>query len=289
MIQVGYRVGVLVSGAGALVIAARAGWFAAYATMAAMLVVGLLVFLFGPEPARAEDASLAQSTTKAGGWDGIRHWLSTAVIGPFADFMRRPIWPVILLVVLGYKMGEAMAGLMATPLYISLGFSLDEIAVVSKLVGFFAIVAGALIGGLVTVRFGILRSLILCGVLQSAGNLFYVLQAIGGHRLDYLALCVAAENVTGAMAGAALVAYLSSLCSPAFTATQYALLSSLAAVGRTLVASSGGVLADKLGWVPFFLLTTVATLPALLLLLWIARQAATQSDRQLDLPASTGS
>jgi len=106
-------------------------------------------------------------------------------------------------------------------------------------------------------------------VLQSAGNLFFVLQAVGGHRLGYLALCVTAENVTGAMAGSALVGYLSSLCSPAFTATQYALLSSLAAVGRTLVASSGGILAEKLGWVPFFLLTTVATVPALVLLIWI--------------------
>jgi PAT family beta-lactamase induction signal transducer AmpG len=97
---------------------------------------------------------------------------------------------------------------------------------------------------------------------------------------------VAAENLTGAMAGAALVAYLSSLCSPAFTATQYALLSSLAAVGRTLVASSGGVLAERLGWAPFFLLTTVATLPALLLLLWISRRDAGQPNRQAPLPAS---
>jgi PAT family beta-lactamase induction signal transducer AmpG len=121
----------------------------------------------------------------------------------------------------------------------------------------------------VTARFGFQRSLVLCGVLQSAGNLFYVLQAVGGHRLGYLALCVTAENVTGAMAGTALVGYLSSLCSPAFTATQYALLSSLASVGRTLVASSSGVLAEKLGWAPFFLLATTATVPALVLLIWI--------------------
>jgi MFS transporter, PAT family, beta-lactamase induction signal transducer AmpG len=101
------------------------------------------------------------------------------------------------------------------------------------------------------------------------GNLFYVLQVVGGHRLDYLALCVAAENVTGAMAGAALVAYISSLCSPAFTATQYALLSSLAAVGRTLVASGAGVLAERMGWERFFFSTTVVTLPALLLLVFL--------------------
>ncbi len=278
MIQTGYRIAMLVAGAGALIIAARAGWFAAYATMAALLAVGMLVFIFGPEPAIPAEA-LPHGRT--GGWDAIRHWIATAVIEPFADFMRRPIWPVILLFVLGYKLGEAMAGVMAMPLYISLGFSLDEIAAVSKLVGFFATVVGALVGGVVTARLGILRALVLCGVLQSAGNLFYVLQAVGGHRLDYLALCVAAENLTGAMAGAALVAYLSSLCSPAFTATQYALLSSLAAVGRTMVASSGGVLADRLGWVPFFLLATVATVPALLLLALIARRGATESDQQL--------
>ena len=290
MIQTGYRIAMLVSGAGALVIAARVGWFAAYATMAALLVVGVLVFLFGPEPAlAAETVYAARTKGNTGARDVVSHWLSTAVIGPFEDFMRRPIWPVILVFVLGYKLGEAMAGVMATPLYISLGFSLDEIAAVSKLVGFFATVAGALIGGLLTVRFGILRSLLVCGVLQSAGNLFYVLQAVGGHRIAYLALCVTAENLTGAMAGAALVGYLSSLCSPAFTATQYALLSSLAAVGRTLVASSGGVLSEALGWVPFFLLTTIVTFPALFLLVWISRREVRQSSQKSPLLDSTKS
>jgi MFS transporter, PAT family, beta-lactamase induction signal transducer AmpG len=271
LVQTGYRIAMLVSGAGSLMIAARAGWFAAYATMAALLALGMLVFLFGPEPiAPAEPAYVR----RGGGWEAMRNWLATAVIGPFVDFMRRPAWAGILIFIVGYKLGEAMAGVMATPLYISLGFSLDQIAAVSKLVGFFATVAGALVGGIVAARLGIWRALLLCGLLQSAGNLFYVLQAVGGHRLDYLAMCVAAENLTGAMAGAALVAYLSGLCSPAYTATQYALLSSLAAVGRTLVASAGGVLADRLGWVRFFLLTTVVTIPALLLLLWIARRDA---------------
>jgi PAT family beta-lactamase induction signal transducer AmpG len=291
MIQTGYRIAMLVSGAGALVIAARAGWFAAYATMAALLGVGMLVFLFGPEPKvppqQAQKLRLpgtpavpaGTAHTGAAGWSGVRQLLATAVTGPFTDFMRRPRWLAILIFIVGYKLGEAIAGVMATPLYISLGFSLDEIAAVSKLVGFFATVAGALIGGVVTARFGFRRALMLCGVLQSAGNLFYVLQAVGGHRLGYLAMCVTAENVTGAMAGSALVGYLSSLCSPAFTATQYALLSSLAAVGRTLVASSGGVLAEKLGWVPFFLLTTVVTVPALVLLIWIGPHDDLRNDR----------
>ena len=330
MIQTGYRIGMLIAGAGALMIAARTGWFVAYAVMAALLGVGMLVFLFGPEPNRETDGQLPTETSVpkipapeqrtsgaaergganesatcvseredsagASGSDecsrrglpapapvsqnersaALKQWLAAAVIGPFEDFMRRPYWPAILLFVFAYKLGEAMAGVMAMPLYVDLGFSLNEIAAVSKLVGFFATVAGALAGGAMTARLGLVRALIFCGVLQSAGNLFYVLQAIGGHRLDYLALCVAAENVTGAMAGAALVAYLSSLCSPAFTATQYALLSSLAAVGRTLVASGAGILAERMGWELFFFSTTVATLPALLLLVWIVRRAGSR-------------
>ena len=265
MIQSGYRIGMLVAGAGGLFIAAYAGWFAAYATMAALVGVGLLVFMLSPEP----KVSVESSNSAGSGRHAIRHAISAAVIGPFRDFMHRPLWPLILVAIFGYKLGEAMAGVMSTPLYISLGFSLPEIATASKIFGFFSIVTGALIGGVVTIRFGIRRSLILCGVLQSVGNLFFVLQAIGGHRIGYLALCVTAENITGAMAGTALITYLSSLCSPAFTATQFALLSAFASLGRTVVASSGGILSEKIGWVRFFLLTSVVALPAILLFVWI--------------------
>jgi PAT family beta-lactamase induction signal transducer AmpG len=265
MIGAGYRIGMLVAGAGGLLIAAHAGWFAAYATMAALLGVGLVVFLLAPEPQVPAEIS----HTGGAGWQSIRHALATAVIGPFRDFMRRPLWPVILIAIFGYKLGEAMAGVMSTPLYISLGFSLTEIAAVSKMFGFFSIVAGALLGGVVTTRWGIRRSLIICGILQSAGNLFFVLQAVGGHRIGYLALCVTAENLTGGMAGTALITYLSSLCSPAYTATQYALLSSLALLGRTVVASSGGVLSVKMGWVWFFVLTSIVALPAIALIAWL--------------------
>jgi MFS transporter, PAT family, beta-lactamase induction signal transducer AmpG len=274
MIQAGYRIAMLASGAGALLIADRFGWFAAYATIAALLAVGTLVFLIGPEPKSGDEV---EQGLRTGEGHGVQHWLATAVVAPFADFMQRPLWLAILIFIVGYKIGEAMAGVMAMPLYISLGYSLREIAAISKVFGFFATIVGAFIGGATTVRFGVMRALLICGALQSAGNLFYVLQAAGGHRLDYLALCVLAENLTGAMAGAALVAYLSGLCSPAFTATQYALLSSLAAVGRTLVASLGGVMATRYGWVDFFLLSTIATVPALLLLIWIAARSPGQS------------
>jgi len=265
MITAGYRIGMLAAGAGALFIAASAGWFAAYATMAAFVGVGLLVFLFAPEPkVPAETSQAARSA-----WQTISHAFTSAVIGPFRDFMHRPLWPVILIAIFGYKLGEAMAGVMSTPLYISLGFSLREIAAVSKVFGVLSNVTGALIGGAVTTRFGIRRSLILCGILQSVGNLFFVLQAVGGHRIGYLALCVTAENLTGAMALTALVTYLSSLCSPGFTATQYALLSALASLGRTVVASSGGVLSERIGWVRFFLLTSIVALPAIILVMWV--------------------
>jgi PAT family beta-lactamase induction signal transducer AmpG len=285
MIETGYRVAMLVSGAGSLVIAARAGWYAAYATMAALQAACMLVFVFGPEPAL--DAEAAHLAKTGGGRESLGQWFTRAVAGPFADFMRRPIWPVILLFIFGYKLGLGMAAVMSTPLYISLGFSLDQIAAVSKFVGFFSTVLGALVGGVVTVRFGMLRSLMLCGILQLAGNLFYVLQSVEGHRVGYLALCVTMEQFTSSMAGAALVAYLSSLCSPAFTATQYALLSSLAVLGHNVVASSSGVLAERLGWVSFFALTTVVTVPALLLLVWIARYQATHPNERSPMPVLT--
>lgn len=267
MVQAGYRIGMLVSGAGCLLIAAYAGWFAAYATMAALMAVGLLVFIFGPEP----EVPARRSHAAQPGWFAVRDAVFNAVIAPFRDFMRRPLWPIILIAIFGYKLGEAMAGVMSTPLYISLGFTLPEIAAASKVFGFFSIVAGVLLGGVVTTRYGIRRSLILCGILQSIGNFFFVLQAVEGHRIGYLALCVTAENITGGMAGTALITYISSLCSPAFTATatQYALLSSITLLGRTVVASSGGVLSEKIGWAWFFVLTSVIGLPALLLFLWV--------------------
>lgn len=270
-IETGYRIAMLVSGAGALVIAARAGWHAAYVTMAVLQVACMLVFLFSPEPAMAAEAALAKEVER----ESLGQWFTRAIVGPFADFMRRPLWPVILLFAFDYKLGEGMAAIMSTPLYInSLHFTLDEIALVSKFFGFFAVILGALIGGVVTVRFGILRSLMLCGVLQVVGNLFYVLQAVGGHRLSYLAICVSAEQVTSAMASAALIAYLSSLCSPEFTATQYALLSSLTFLGGKVFGAFSGELSQAVGWVPFFVIVTAASVPALFLLVWLMRREA---------------
>lgn len=286
--QAGYRIAMLLAGAGALFIADRFGWFAAYAAMAAGMTVGIAVFLLMPEPQPKLSAQTIERERRAAQYLEARPHLKGvkaqilaslygAVVCPFAEFMTRKGWAAILVFVIGYKLGEAMAGSMAMPLYTSLGFSLTEVAEVSKVFGFFATVIGSLLGGAVVVRFGALRALMLCGLLQSLGNLFYVLQASAGHSIPALALCVFAENLTGGMAGAAMVAYLSGLCNAAYTATQYALLSSLAAVGRTLLASSAGELSESLGWVNFFLLTTVVTVPALALLLWLMAKARTSA------------
>jgi len=282
-VQTGYRIAMLAAGAGALFIASAFGWFAAYAAMAALLSVGMAVLLIRPEPVvHASPATIERERQAARFLESRPHlagtpatvmaWLYAAVVCPFADFTARRGWVPVLLLVIGYKMGEAMAGIMATPLYLDLGYSLDEIAAVSKLFGFAATVAGGLIGGALVPRMGALPAMLLFGILQSLGNLFYVLQAAAGHDTRILALCVFAENLTAGMAGSAMVAYLSGLCNVAYTATQYALLSSLAAVGRTVFASASGKIADVFGWVDFFLLTTVATAPALVLLLWMLRR-----------------
>ena len=279
-VQTGYRIAMLAAGAGALYLASAFGWSVAYGVMAAGLAVGMAVLLARPEPeTRISPATIERERRAAqflatrphltGGVATLAAWLYGAVVCPFADFIARRGWAMVLLFVIGYKLGEAMAGAMANTLYVEMGFSLDEIATVSKVFGFAATVAGGLIGGALVNRLGVFRALLVFGVLQSLGNLFYVLQALAGHDLRALALCVFVENLTAGMAGSALVAYLSGLCNVAYTATQYALLSSLSAVGRTLFASSSGRLADLLGWPHFFLLTTVVTLPALALLVWM--------------------
>jgi len=282
-VQAGYRLAMLASGAGAMLVAGRFGWFTAYATMAALVGLGMAVLLLGPEPKIRLSPATAQREIMAARYLANRPhlrgraaqvlaWLHGAVVCPFADFMARPVWWAVLLFIIGYKMGEAMAGAMANPLYIDLGFKLDEIAYVSKVFGFAATMAGIILGGALVARLGVMRALLVFGVLQSLGNLAYVLQAMAGHDLGALALCVFTENLTAGMAASALVTYLSEQCNLAYTATQYALLSSLTALGRTVFASGSGWLADRLGWVDFFLLTTIVTLPALLLLPWLMRQ-----------------
>jgi PAT family beta-lactamase induction signal transducer AmpG len=261
--QWGYRFGLMASSAGALYIAEFGGWGAAYIAMAALMAVGIVTILLTPEPTVTAVRPLGQ---------GAGAWLRSAVVAPFADFTARPYWLAILAFVLLYKFGDALAGVMSNPFYVAMGFSKIEVANVSKIFGVAATLAGLAAGGALVFRWGALRALLACGVAQMVSNLMYVAQTAAGHDVPLLFLTIGIENFAGGMGSAAFVAYLSGLCNVAFTATQYALLSSLAAVGRTTLASSSGWLVEELGWSWFFVASTVAAAPGLLLLLWLMRK-----------------
>ncbi len=332
MTQYGYRVGMLVSGAGALYLAESVSWFWVYAVMAAFVLVGVATVLLtheplrgagpeapaaaGPHPARVVAllglaacavavfalvafvflkgsgwptwavnalATVAAAATpvlvlrllprKAGGSYGeLRAWLGDSVIRPFADLGRREGWLLILAFIVLFKFGDAVAGIMANPFYVEMGFTKSEIAEVSKIFGLVATLVGVFLGGLFVARIGIARALLACGVLQMLSNLMFAAQAEIGHDIYFLALTIALENLSGGMGSAAFVAYLSSLCNVAFTGTQYALFSSLAAIGRTVLSSPGGLLAEEVGWFAYFILSTAAAIPGLVMLVWLTRR-----------------
>ena len=255
--QIGYRLGMLASGAGALYLAQYFSWTAAYGVMAVLMLLSMIVIVATREP---KAPPLVRGA-----------WFMTTVVAPFADFAKRRYWLLILIFVVLYKFGDALAGVMSGPFYIELGFEKSEIASITKVFGIIASIVGVSLGGIAVYRWGLMRAVLICGALQMASNLMYLVQLWAGHDIGMLAVTIAAENITGSMASAAFVAYLSSLCSPAFTATQYALLSALAATARTLLASSGGFFADHLGWGSFFVLATACCLPGLALLLFLMR------------------
>ncbi|UFN51360.1 MFS transporter [Roseomonas sp. OT10] len=257
----GYRAALLVSGAGALGLAELGGWALAYAVCAALVVlVGFAATVLAPSPAEAPATRLPWARR-----------MRAAVVEPFADFARRPRWLGILLFVSLFKLGEALAGVMTTPFYRELGFSRLEVAQVGSVFGLFATLGGALAGGWLIRRIGVAKALVLTGLGQMLSNLMYVALYHAGHDVPMLWLQVGIENFTDGLADAAFLTYLGGLTSRAFTATQYALLSSLAAVPLRTLGATSGWLAEALGWPNFFLLTTAAALPAMGLMLWLLR------------------
>ncbi len=269
-VQFGYRIGMLAAGGGCLVVADLAGWFPAYTVMAGLMSVGVLATLWNPEPAIPVPVAPASDFVSP-----LRRLLRRAreaAIQPFLEFTTRPGWGAILLFVAFYRYGDALLGVMANPFYLDLGFTKAEIGVVSKGFGLVMTLLGTGVGGILVARLGILQSLVVGGILQAASNLMFVFQALVGPSLPALAATIAVENLSGGLASGAFVAYLSSLCNVAFTATQYALLSSLAAFAGRLFASAGGAIADRVSWAEYFALTTLAALPGLLLLVWMIRR-----------------
>jgi PAT family beta-lactamase induction signal transducer AmpG len=231
------------------------------------MLVGVATVLLSHEP------SVARPTTIPG---SLQARFGAVVREPFADFIRRPGWLLILLFVVFFKFGDALAGNMTAAFVLrGVGFEKTEYARVVKVFGFAAVLIGGFVGGWVYRVAGTVRSLWIAGMAQMISNLLFVWQARVGRELSALMLTIGVENLAGGLGSVIFVAYLSGLCrNRAYTATQYALLSALAAVGRTILASSGGWFAEELGWVSFFLLTTAAALPGLALLWWLTRRGA---------------
>lgn len=294
----GYRVGMLASGAGALFLATWLPWSTVYLIMAGLILIGVVTVLVSPEP---ESSGSAEEGAHADGRIvAALGWLKTAVVMPFAEFMGRRGWIVILAFVTLYKFGDTLAGTMTNPFLIKIGFTKAEIAEVAKVYGFAATLIGLAVGGALINGIGLIRALWVCGVLQLLSNLMFAVQAAAGSDLGLLAATIGFENLAGGMGTAAFVAYLSSLCNVAFTATQYALLSSLMAVARTWLSAPAGWLVEHVdwaalaeyipgvglapdtelavNWIGFFLLTTLAAIPGLALLVWV--QAITRRQRR---------
>jgi PAT family beta-lactamase induction signal transducer AmpG len=268
----GYRVGMLVSGAGALYLASTLPWSWVYTAMAALVGIGMVTVLLNPEPEVAETPEAVAREDAARNWLAARPHLPRPAGRALAWLnVARPGWAGILAFVVLYKFGDSLAGVMTFPFLADIGFTKIDIANVAKVFGFAATLAGLALGGGLMAGAGLYRSLWICGLLQLASNLMFAVQAVVGADLAMLALTIGLENLAGGMGTAVFVAYLSSLCNVAYTATQYALLSSFMVVARTWLSSSGGVLAEAFDWVGFFLLTTGAALPGLLLLAWLRR------------------
>ena len=280
MMVLGYRLGMLVSGAMALYLATYFGWFVTYTVMAALMGVGMMTMMLSPEPEHRHDIVSQETSGMSphnpsvfwGRMDRLRAWIRTAVIAPFADFMQRDAWGLILLFILFYKFGDALAGVMSQPFFLELAFSKIDIANIGKVFGLWSTLVGAVVGGLMVSRMGVMKPLLYGGILQMLSNLMFVVLAQMGHHTGMLMVTIAVENLSGGMGTAAFVAYLSSLCHVAYTATQYALLSSFMAFGRTFLSSFGGTMADHMAWTHFFLATTLAALPGLGLLWFMMKR-----------------
>lgn len=267
----GWRIAQVGGAAFGLIFADFFPWTVVFTGLAALMAVGIIAILTNPEPS-------ATGVTGAGalpGTPGVAggNWMRRAFVAPFIEFIAHHRgWLAILLLILLYKYGDAMLSVMKIPFFLEMDFSKTEIAVVTKFFGIGAIIFGGFLGGVLLAKTGIMRGLLISGILMGASNLIFIAQALAGDNLTMLAVTIAVENVTTGMGTVAFVAYLSSLCNAAYTATQFALLTSFMALSRTVMSSGAGWLADHVNWISFFALTTLAAVPGILLLLWMMRR-----------------
>jgi MFS transporter, PAT family, beta-lactamase induction signal transducer AmpG len=251
----GYRIGMLLASGGGLILADHLPFSMVYLIMALCLLPGAITTVLTPEPLV----------------DAFPMTLKAAVVDPLVEYFNRSGAWWILAFILLYKIGDTMAAAMTTPFYLDIGFSKSEIGAVVKLFGFWATIGGSILGGLAMLRMGIYHSLWVFGILQAASTAGFTLLALIGPSLTALSAVIAFENLSGGMGTAAYAAYMASITDKRFTATQYALLTSLMGIPRVLAAAPTGYLATQMGWPAFFLFCTLVALPGLLLLTRINR------------------
>jgi len=273
--QTGYRLAMIWAGAGVLWIAARAevansanydhaAWSMAYSAMVLSMLVGVLTVIFSKEPATSQVITRAKN---------LREWLQVALINPFADFCQRYGWQAFLILALiaTYRISDIVMGIMANPFYVDMGYTKDEVAAVTKIYGVAMTLLGAFIGGALAPKVGVMRLMMAGAVLSSLTNLLFVWLGLRGHDVNALIAVVSADNLASGIASAAFIAYLSSLTNINYTATQYALFSSLMLLLPKFLAGFSGEFVDAQGYANFFTGTALLGFPVLVLVWWAAR------------------
>lgn len=248
----GYRIAMLTSGAGAMVMAGKIGWEKTYLIMAFLMLFCVLWTLLAEEP----EGKIQPPKT-----------LQDAVILPLKDFLSRKSAVLFLLFIILYKLGDAYAASLTTAFFIKeVGFSASDVGAINKGIGLISLIAGAMLGGALVSKLGLFRSLFFFGILQAISNLSFTLLAIYGKSYILFAISVIFENLSGGMGSSAFISLLMGMCNKNYSATQYALFSSIASFGRTLISPTSGFLVEKVGWIAFFPITALIAIPGVLIL-----------------------
>ena len=269
----GYRLALLIAGAGALYLAEYFSWTIAYITMATLMLVGVITVILVAEPDRQSESFQLELSPI-----GLRRWFTRAVAGPFVDFFSRngKVAFIILLFIAVFRLSDIAMGIMANPFYLDMGYTKIEIANVAKVFGFFMSIAGSLICGVLVVKWGLMRPLFIGAVAVSITNLLFASLSVLEPKVSYLAIVISADNLSGGFAATAFIAYLSSLTNRAYTATQYALFSSLMTLPGKFISGFSGLVVENFGYFEFFVVAAMLGLPAILLVVWLSRYERSQ-------------
>ncbi len=273
--QYGYRVAIVVSGAGALYLAEFLSWSVAYSVMAACMAVGIVTTLYCKEPQNVTPPDYHF----AGTWhEKVAKWFGAAIAGPFADFFRRYGWFALLMLsfIVVFRLSDYVLGILANPFYLDVGYTKSQVASVAKLYGLGVALIGIGAGGWAILKFGLARCLISATVLIASTNLFFALIVLTGPEIWVLALTISFDNFAQGFSGTIFIAYLSSITNMSFTATQYALFSSLSVLVAKISASFSGTVQESIGWFGFFLYAAALGIPSIILSIIVVRYSKTE-------------